>query len=287
MTSAILWLCLNASAASPEVPASTEPDEGWAQLPRAALVDGGTPSPDSFFPDIRDSVPESAKLPAPPPPPRVQARVASAPRPVTPEDFNNVSVYGAPTLGQWKRALGVYMGFPLLGARFSMGLLKRLDAGVAFDSLYGVMNDVRLHLKWQFLASSNWTGAVAAEGGPAFFAEPPQSEGNGPRWLTGRRDWNFAPGVIFSYRGDSPRSPQLFLDARCALAFDTEPYATSPLSGVPAAVTTAANFPVRAGAEMPFSSKTSFLFVFGFDVHTRPQDSPVMIDVSVGIVTSL
>lgn len=277
----ILTLLISATALAQ----GATPDESWA-TPFSA--DAGTPPPPS---------PESEYQPppmfhTPPPPPLAPAqpltpRVTVPMKPPAPEEFNNVSVYGAPTLGQFKRGLGIYMGFPLLGARFAIGLTDHIDAGVAFDSMYGVMNDFRLHLKWQIVAGQNWSLAAAAEGGYALFSSSPQAEGDGPRWLTGRRNWNLAPGLILSYRGDSPHSPRLFLDGRCAIAFDTQPYAHDPLGGTPANLQVSANATVRAGAEMPFSSKTSFLFVFGFDIHGRPDDSPFMIDVSVGIVTSI
>jgi hypothetical protein len=263
--------------------AQQQPDEDWAHYPPLGAPPGkGSATPAA--PPAADVV-ELAAPPMPPPPGAPKIVLPTPARP--PDEPNNVSIYGAPTLGQWKRGLGVYMGFPLLGARFAIGLLNRLDAGVAFDSMYGVMNDFRLHLKWQLVDQQHWSFALAAEGGYAQFAQSPQSEGNGPRWLTGRRDWNIMPGAIISYRGDSPHSPRLFLDTRCAIAIDTEPYAQDPLSGNPSPVTVAGNFIARAGAEMPFSAKTSFLFVFGFDIHGRPEDSPFMIAVSVGIVTSI
>jgi hypothetical protein len=260
-----------------------QPDEDWAHYPPS----GPAPGKASEAPPTPPGA-DAVQLEAPPmPPPPSSPRIAKPTPPRPPDEPNNVSVYGAPTLGQWKRGLGVYMGFPLLGARFAIGLLDSLDTGIAFDSMYGVMNDFRLHLKWMVVGQEHWSVALAAEGGYALFAQSPQAEGNGPRWLTGRRDWNVAPGAILSYRGDSPHSPRLFLDARCAIAVDTEPYSRDPLSGNPASVTVAGNFIARAGAEMPFSAKTSFLFVFGFDIHGRPEDSPFMIAVSVGIVTSI
>jgi hypothetical protein len=279
-----LCLCAPLSALAQGTPATARPgtpDEDWATpfAPR--------PAPAEAPQDSTADVPSAGEQTPPPMPSLRPATRVVAARPPVPEDFNNVSVYGAPTLGQWKRGIGIYIGFPLLGAEFALGLLNKLDAAVSFESMYGTMEDFRLHLKWQFLSGKNWSASAVAEGGPAIFAEPPQAEGNGPRWLTGRRDWNLAPGLILSYRGDSPHSPRLFVDGRYALSFDTEPYETQPLQGIPPSVTVGGNETLRAGAEMPFSPKTSFLFVLGFDVHNRPQDSPFMIDVSVGIVTSI
>jgi len=268
---------------------SKAPDEEWVS-PFSA--DAGTSPPPARAPaPTWNSPPPAPVAPVSPPPPAPTVvapsmRVIAPPKP-PPEEFNTVSVYGAPALGQWKRGLGIYMGFPLLGAKFALGLTDHIDAGVMFDSMYGVMNDFRLHLKWQLVDRKNWTAAFVADGGYALFASSPQAEGSGPRWLTGRRNWNLNPGLLISYRGDSPHSPRLFLDSRCAIAFDTQPYEVDPLSGVPGSVQTSANFTSRAGAEMPFSAKTSFLFMFGFDIHGRSTDSPFMVDVSVGIVTSI
>lgn len=262
-------------------------------------ADGGVnPNPpDEAWEGLGDALPPGALrfagqpwegLSAPPPaPPRGEARMPAPSAPPPLMEFNKVSMYGAPSLGQWNRGIAVYLGFPLLGARFAIGVLPEVDLGVAIDSLYGIMNDFRLHAKWQVFGDAHWSLAVAAEGGPALFTQSPQSENHGARWFTGRRNWNVAPGLIVSYRGDSPHSARVFADVRCAVAFDTEPYARFPLSGVPANVQVAANVPVRLGAEMPFSPQTSFVFTFGLDLHGRSDDSSFMIAVAVGIVTRI
>jgi len=203
---------------------------------------------------------------------------------LVPERPNNTSVYAAPTLGQWNRGIGLYLGYPVLEARFALGLLDRLNGGVSFDTMYGAMNEVRLHFKWQLSASDHWVASVATEGGPAFFKDSAQNEFHGPRYLTGHRDWNWDAGMVLTYRAGGARSPRLFLDGRCALAFDTEPFSVSPLGGVPPPVAVAGNAVIRAGAEMPFTAGTSFLFSLGFDVHGFAQDSQVMVAAAVGVV---
>lgn len=260
------------------------PDEEWGTFPAE-----GAPA----------SVPPPAVEPPPPavlPPPPVSLPVGTptsatlqrpVPRPPRPEDFNRVSMFGAPALGQWNRGLGLHLGFPLVGLRAGLGVLDTLDVGVGFDSFYGAMNEVRALVKWQLAADEHWSLGLAVEGGRAFFSQKPGADPKGARWLTGRRNYNVVPGVLVSYRGDTPRSARMFLDLRYQAAFDTEPYQQDPLGGVPAAVQLGHNTLVRMGAEMPFSPKTSFLFVLGFDLHGRNVDSVFMPACSVGLVTAI
>ncbi len=250
-------------------------DESWRRYPS-----------DAPPPVQKETAPALLPPTSPPPPPPLPMVVRRA-APLVPEEANRVSMYGAPALGQWKRGLGLYIGFPLLGVRGAIGLTPQLDVGLGFDSFFGWMNEIRVHAKYQLYAGANWSAAVALEGGKAFFAQPPSAESNGARWLTGRRNWNIAPGVLVSYRGDSPRSARLFLDVRYNLALDTQPYQRDPLGGVPASVQLGHNVPIRFGAEMPFTSLTSFLFTLGFDLHGRVEDSNFMPVCAVGIVTSL
>jgi hypothetical protein len=105
--------------------------------------------------------------------------------------------------------------------------------------------------------------------------------------LTGRRNVNVSPALVVSYQGAHPRSARLFLEGRYLLAIDTEPFLTDPLSGVPPGLVIGHNGGVRAGAELPLSATTSFLFMLGVEVHGRVQDSALMPQVAVGVVTSL
>lgn len=270
-----------------QAPASTMDEvDDWAAPPGAPIVGdessaGPTPPP-ATAPPVLSAPPSSPTGPSSsaPVPPQAEATVRPPPR-----EMNRVSMYGAPTLGQWNRGVGAYLGFPLLGVKAGIGLLDRLDAGVGFDSFYGVMNEVRGFAKYQLVDETNWTVAIQLEGGAAFFAQRPEAEGKGARWLTGRRNYNIEPGVIVSFRGTSPQAARLFLDLRYHLALDTQPFTRDPLGGVPPPVLPGHNVPVRMGAEMPFSSSTSFLFMFGFDVHGRREDAVFMPVVSVGLVT--
>jgi hypothetical protein len=202
-------------------------------------------------------------------------------------EFNRVSLYGAPTLGTMNRGLGAYLGFPLLGARVAIGASPFLDLGAGFDSFYGSMNELRLFGKYLIRDERSWTISVTLEGGAAMFAQKPEAEGHGPRWLTGRRNFNVECGAVMSYRGASVQSARLFLDVRYHLAIDTQPYAQTPLGGIPPTFQLGHNLPVRMGAEMPFSPRASFLFVFGFEIHGRTLDSRFMPVVGVGLVTGI
>lgn len=271
----------------PQKPASSaeSPDEAWGSFPgQSEASPPAQPEPESQA--IR--VPA---LPTPPPPPSPTSpgpfavqRVFRKPRP---EDFNNVSVFGAPALGSWKRAVGGYLGFPLLGVRLGAGVTERLDLQVAFDSFYGVANALGPQLKWQFLGGEGWAIAAVAKADRTWFTQRSCAEGKGPRWLTGDRNWNAQGGMVVSYRGDTPRSARLFFDGRYHVGFDTEPCQRTPLGGVPADLQIGHNLKVRMGAEMPFSPRTSFLFILGFDVHGRADDSPFMPVCAVGLVTAL
>ena len=46
-------------------------------------------------------------------------------------------------------------------------------------------------------------------------------------------------------------------------------------------------FPIRFGAEVPLTEKTSYSVTVGGDVRTRPDDADFMPVLSVGIVTGL
>jgi hypothetical protein len=201
------------------------------------------------------------------------------------EDFNTVSLFGGQSLGKGGRAVGAFLGFPLVGARASYGLTGRWDLGLAFDSFYGVMNDIRLTTRFTFFQSKHVAWAVAADGGAAFFTQRPAAEDRGGRWLTGRRNWNVSPGVMVSVQGGTPQAARLFADVRYQLALDTEPFQRDPLGGLPPAIQYAHSLPVRFGAELPFSPSTSFLAHFGFDLHFDPYDSPFMPTIGVGVVT--
>lgn len=260
--------------------AQTSPEDEWKAPPNAAQ-----PAP----------TPAPAVVPAPPlPPPTVvtvptpqptigEVRARLRPR----EEPNSVSMFGAPALGQWKRGQAFVLGFPFFQLRASIGLLENLDVGVGYDSFYLLMHDLRLLVKYGFGKGPGFSVALAFEGGPAFFNQRASREQRGPRWITGRRNWNFAPGVILSYQGESLRAARLFVDLRYMLTIDTEPFAETPLQGVPPTFTVGHNVLTKVGAELPLSERTSFLFSLGLDVHLRPNDSAVMPSVAVGLVTGL
>lgn len=246
-----------------------EPDTDWAPLPVAPPV-------------VKDT--RRAPLPVPPQPLRAAPALVKRP---TARDFNRVSLYGGLPLGRFRPAAGFYLGFPLVGVRVGFGLLDSLDVGLGFDSFYGGMNEPRGFAKLRVAGDSNWNLAALAEAGAAFFAQDPQSDTRGARWLTGRRNFNLEAGLVGSYQGDSVQAARLFFDGRYHLAADTQPFSRDPLSGVPPDVVYGHNLDLRMGAEMPFSPSTSFLFIFGFDLHGRDLDSAFMPVVSVGLVTGL
>jgi hypothetical protein len=121
------------------------------------------------------------------------------------------------------------------------------------------------------------------EGGHAFFLNPPSQEEFGARYFTGRRNWNLAPGLIGSLLlGVRTRG---FLDARYLAAFDTQPFQRDPLGGRPDGVQVSGNFQFRAGLEVPFSERTSYVVMVGANLQGREEDAAFMPAVGIGLVT--
>jgi hypothetical protein len=163
-----------------------------------------------------------------------------------------------------------------------------VDVIASVDSLYGMMNELRLGGRWRVLdGGPRWSVGLAVEGGHAFFLRPASVELKGARYLSGRRNWNVLPGLVASFQRQGTRAARLFLDVRYHLSLDTEPIQRTPLGGLPPSVVTGSAFPIRLGAEMPLSEKTSYSVTVGGDVRTRSEDADFMPVFSVGIVTGL
>jgi len=274
--------------------ARAQSEDEWGKLP--ANTGNTTPNTTPVTPPPVDAPPPPPVVAPPPAPSTTFAPISSGPlRPRSevlarvrpPEERNQVTMFGATTLGSLNRGEMVALGFPLLQLRFLMGLGDRFDLGVGFDSYYFMMNEPRLVARVNLVKGENFALGLTAEGGYAFFTQRASREQRGARWLTGRRNINISPAVVGSYQGSAPRAARLFFELRYLLALDTEPFATDPLTGVPPAVVPGHNFTLKGGAELPLSAKTAFVLVFGFDVHGRASDSVVMPSASLGLVTSL
>jgi hypothetical protein len=262
--------------------AQAQPDEEWQSLPNAPAL---SPPPAPLTPPPAPVSPTLPPLSQPPGPSAVTSMPDVRQRLRPREEPNSVSMFGAPALGQWKRGQAFVLGFPFFQIRASIGLLDNLDLGVGYDSFYLLMNEVRLLVKYGFGKGNGVTFALAFEGGGALFNQRASRETRSTRWISGRRNFNFAPGAVLSYQAASLRAARLFVDLRYMLTVDTEPFATTPLEGVPASFILGHNVLTKVGAELPLSDRTSFLFSLGLDIHLRPDDSPVMPSVSVGLVT--
>jgi hypothetical protein len=263
-------------------------------VPSVALAQGQPEAEWGTFP------PDGSKPTAPtepsPPPVVTPAPVSATPPIITspvvvrraraPELPNVISMAGAPTLGHLTRGESISLGFPLISLRFAIGLGDRFDLGAGFDSYYVVMNEPMLTARLGIVRGESWSFSAVLDAGYSFFTVRANREAKGARWLTGRRNINVSPGVVVSYQGSHPRSARLFFELRYLLALDTEPFSSDPLGGVPPSIVPGHNGSLRGGAELPLSSKTSFLFMLGLGVHGRQDDSPVMPEVSVGLVTS-
>jgi hypothetical protein len=158
-----------------------------------------------------------------------------------------------------------------------------LDLGVGVDSLYGIMNEVRGYVRYALVQGETGHLALSLEGGHAFFLNPPSQEEFGARYFTGRRNWNVAPGLTGSLLlGVRTRG---FLDVRYLVAFDTQPFQRDPLGGRPEGVQVSGNFLFRAGLEVPFSERTSYVVMVGANIQGREEDAAFMPAVGVGVVT--
>lgn len=264
----------------------TQPPEVVDEREGASLVETSPVAPDLAETPVASPAPERAQ--------QAEVTAAAAPSltapPVDPTPVkkrNAVSLFGARPLGAGATALGVSIGFPLLRARVAHGLSDALDLGVGFDSFYGVMNEPRFFGRLLLKGSERFHLAAKLEAGWATFLQAPNAEGTGARWITGRRNYNLAPGLVFSFDGIAPRSARFFFDLSAHAAFDTQPYQSSPLEGIPSFVQVSVNVPIRGGVEVPLSEATSFLVDVGFDIHGRRDDSPFMPSLAVGLLTGL
>ncbi|WP_242593786.1 hypothetical protein [Corallococcus exiguus] len=296
-------------------PRSATPDESWSEPGKPASE--APPAPASPQAAPREEVPSrvqpppeaegwesfpgaSSPVPAPPPPPPPRAappplaeppsarRRVKAPRPPPPPQApNRYGLYGGRSLGSGHAGVGMELGFPFVSARGLYGVLEHLDLGLGVDTVYGLMTELRASVRFTLLDSDNVSLAFVVDGGHAFFLRPPDTEDKGARYLSGRRDWNVAPGLVASFQGDSPRAWRPYLDVRALMAFDMDPIQKDPLSGVPPAWKLDASVLVRLGAEFPVGEKTSYAVSFGGDFRSRSSDAEFMPTLSVGVVSTL
>ena len=262
------------------------PEDEWGGIKPAPAQPGDSPPPLPPPPPPSEPLPPVPII-APPPPGGLRPRPEIVARVRPPEERNQVSMLAAPSLGAGKRGQMVLLGFPLLGLRALFGVSERFDLGVGYDTYYFLMNEPRAVVRMSLAKSENWSLAANLEGGYAFFTQRASRESRGSRWLTGRRNINISPALVGAYQGSKARDARVFFELRYTLALDTEPYATDPLVGVPPSIVAGHNVSLTGGAELPLSSKTSFVFSFGFDIHGRAEDSVVMPGASLGLVTSL
>ncbi|GHG68930.1 hypothetical protein [Comamonas sp. JC664] len=264
----------------PAPPRNAAPDDtSWEAFPGATAVPQAQEDAAALprMPEVPPLVPVSD---VPLPEPRTEP-VAPPPRPP-----NRVSLLGARTVGAGGMAAGVSLGFPSVSGRVAVGLARRVDALVGLDSVYGLMNELRVGARWMVLdGGARWSLGVAVEGSHAFFLRPASVEERGARYVSGRRNWNVLPGIVGTFQFAGTRAPRLFLDARYLLALDTEPVQGAPLGGLPPDVEFSSAFPIRVGAEVPVSEKTSYAVTLGGDIRTRPGDADFMPVISFGVVT--
>ncbi|AKQ68740.1 hypothetical protein A176_005652 [Myxococcus hansupus] len=292
---ALLVLALAADAqARPEEGATKAPGTEVSAPPRNAAPDDASWEAFPGTTAVPQSQEDAAALPRMPEvPPLVPVREVPLPEPEPPPVApppprapNRVSLLGAQTVGAGGMAAGLSLGFPSVTARVALGLARRVDALVGLDSVYGLMNELRVGARWRVLdGGDRWSLGLVVEGSHAFFLRPASVEERGARHVSGRRNWNVLPGIVGSFQFAGARAPRLFLDARYLLALDTEPVQGTPLGGLPPDVVFSSAFPLRVGAEVPVSEKTSYAVTLGGDIRTRPGEANFMPVVSFGVVT--
>jgi hypothetical protein len=277
----LLAALLGQTGAAAEPPPPPQQGSEWTGLPGEQTQ----PAPE---PPAPATAPEPSRpLPMPPTieePLYPSSSSVLSPRPETP---NRISLHGAAPLGPGHRAAAVSLGFPMLQARALMGVTQRLDLGVEYDTLYGLMHDVRASGRWLLWGGDTMSLGLVGDAGPAFFGKAPQLDSKGARWLTGRRNINATGGLVLAVHGTAPRASRFFLAARCLLAVDTEPIQGEPLGGTPPPVVFAPNLLTEVGLEAPVSEWVSLAFRVGLDLHGRSEDSLVMVTGSAGVVTAL
>jgi len=277
------WAMPGQEPAATSASGDASEDLGWSGFPGATVVPEGEAA--RALPRLPEVPPlsvveGSARVHAEPPP-----RPEPAGPPVVP---NRVSLLGAHTVGAGGVAAGVSLGFPVVSARVAVGVASRVDVLAGFDTLYGTMNELRLGGRWKVLdGGARWSLGLVVEGSRAFFLRSASVEDKGARYLSGRRNWNVMPGLVGSFQIHGARAPRLFLDARYLVSFDTEPLQRTPLGGLPPDLVAASAWPVRLGAEIPMSEKTSYSLSLGGDFRGGAEDAAFMPVVSVGIVTGL
>ncbi|MFL5344947.1 MAG: hypothetical protein ACJ8AT_09135 [Hyalangium sp.] len=268
----VVGLGLPALAQAPQEPPASNPspDESWLSYPGP---EAPAPPPDT--------------MPAPPLLPvgserAPELRTPGGRAPAEPLKLSRVSLYGAHVLEPGKVAAGMTLGFPLASARAVMGVLPRLDVGLGVDSMYGIMNEARVYARFGLVSTDSADVAFSVEAGRAFFIHSPSQEQFGARYFTGRRNWNLAPGFVGSML--LGRRTRGFVDLRYLLAFDTQPFQSDPLGGIPQGVQVGGNFLFRGGLEVPFSERTSYVVSVGGNIHGRKEDAAFMPMIAVGLV---
>ena len=182
-------------------------------------------------------------------------------------------MYGAPTLGQWKRSQAVELGFPLMKLRAAIGLFDRVDFGIGLQTYYFLNFGLSVFVKVGFIQGEHWSLSALLEGTGTVFLQSEATETRGARWLTGHRNYGFSPGLNLTYQW-GPRHTRVFMQASYLLSYDVE-----------SATRLGHNVETRVGAELPLSQTVSFTFSFGLGVHGRPEDSILMPSASLGLVT--
>lgn len=283
-------------SSAPDAGVAPPVDAGTAEAQERESSGTGTEQEWAPFPgsDASQTPAPTSELPPPPPPPVVPPRplppsstyeAPPTPPREPPHGPNTVSMMGGRTLGDLNAGVVLSVGFPLVSARVALGLSERFDVGVGFDTFYGIMNEPRVFTRIQVAGGERVHLAAKFEAGWATFIQPPNAEGNGARWLTGRRNYNLVPGLVLSFEGANPSSARFFFELSYLVAFDTQPFQSTPLEGVPDGMEISGNIPVRGGVEVPISARSSFLVHLGFDLHGRSDDSAFMPHVAVGLVT--
>jgi hypothetical protein len=276
--------------------AQTDPDEEWESLPASqpapapSTVPAPPPLPSPPQPDEADGW---TPPPLPPPAirparqPGIEIRRAPQLRRLPPPvlEPNRVSVWGAAPMGAGRVGLAVSAGFPWVAARGLVGVSDAVDLGLQVESHYGLYTEGRAVARAAVVRAQGIWFSLQLEGGAAWIPVRARDEDRGPRFLTGRRNFNLSPGLALGFQRPLPMSTRVSVELRYGLGFDIEPLARSPLSGVPSPLALVHSARLRGYVDVPLSTVSCLVVTLGLSSSFDAYDAPLVPEVLVGFVT--
>ncbi len=163
----------------------------------------------------------------------------------------------ASTIGAGGRAFTVHLGFPFMVVDYQTGTTEKAELRASFRTMYGGMAQLEAsgRLRVQDTPALRLTLRLGA-------AYASFSADEAVMWLTRTRGLALHPGAVVAL---AVGRASLFADIGSQIVVDVDP-PSPPLGGPSARTDVLVNLPVRLGAQMPVSSRTSFVGKAGFDL---------------------